>query len=94
MLAEPHEAFGGLVRHLLLDVTPAQIARAIERSSFSELKAQEEQQGFVERPRTDSTFFREGRADQWKDVLTPQQIDRVVNDHWDQMAKFGYLPDT
>jgi hypothetical protein len=29
---------------------------------------------------------------QWKDVLTPAQIKRIVDAHGEQMARFGYLP--
>jgi hypothetical protein len=27
------------------------------------------------------------------EVLTPEQIDRVVRDHGAEMARFGYLPE-
>lgn len=92
MLAEPAGIFGGLARHLLLDVTPDQIGQAIDRASFERLRAQEDQKGFREKPKDAERFFREGRAGQWKDILTPRQIDRVVRDHGEQMARFGYLP--
>jgi hypothetical protein len=92
MLAEPAGIFGGLARHLLLDVTSDQIGQAIDRASFERLRAQEDQKGFREKPKDAERFFREGRAGQWKDILTPRQIDRVVRDHGEQMARFGYLP--
>ena len=92
MLSDPEKAFGALARHLRLDPTPAQLAEAIERSSFAKLKSQEEKTGFVEKPEQAERFFREGRAGQWKDVLSPQQIERIVNDHREQMTRFGYLP--
>jgi hypothetical protein len=92
MLAEPEKAFGALARHLLFAATPAQLADAIDRSSFDKLRAQEEKQGFRERSKLAERFFREGRAGQWKEILTPKQIDRLVKDHGEQMARFGYLP--
>ena len=56
------------------------------------LKAQEQQKGFRERPpQADQDFFREGRAGQWRDVLTPAQIEQLVRDHGEQMRRFGYL---
>ena len=49
--------------------------------------------GVRERPPTaDQSFFREGRAGQRKEVLTPVQVDRIVKDHGEQMRRFGYLP--
>jgi hypothetical protein len=92
MIAEPEGTFGGLVRHMLLDASPAQIAEAIDRSAFDKLRAQEEREGYRERPKAAERFFREGRVGQWREVLTAEQIDRMVRDHGDEMARFGYLP--
>jgi hypothetical protein len=93
MLDDPEKAFGGLAAHLRLAATPAQIALAVERASFKQLRAQEEKAGFRERPREDTRFFREGRTDQWKEALTAAQIERIVRDHGEQMARFGYASD-
>ena len=92
MLDEPQKAFGGLARHLLFTPTDDQLADAIDRSSFERLREQEQQEGFRERPERAERFFREGRAGQWKDVLTPAQIKRIVDAHGEQMQRFGYLP--
>jgi Sulfotransferase domain len=92
MLSDPQKTFGGLTRHLLLDATPSQLDLAIARSSFAKLRDQEEKAGFQEKSEKAERFFREGRAGQWKEILTPAQVDRVVKDHGEQMAKFGYLP--
>jgi Sulfotransferase domain len=93
MLADPQKAFGGLARHLLLDFTPSQLHLAIERSSFASLKSQEERTGFMEKSERADRFFREGRAGQWKEVLSTAQVREVVRDHGEQMARFGYRPD-
>ncbi|HZT27967.1 MAG TPA: sulfotransferase domain-containing protein [Pseudolabrys sp.] len=93
MLAEPEKTFGGLARHLLFNPTQAQLAEAIKASSFEALRAQEDKEGFREKSKKADRFFREGRAGQWREILTPQQIDRIVKDHEQQMARFGYLPD-
>jgi Sulfotransferase domain len=93
MLGEPQKTFGGLARHLLLHFTAPQLDLAIERSSFSNLKGQEEKTGFMEKSKRADRFFREGRAGQWKDVLSAAQVRRIVSDHGEQMARFGYLPD-
>jgi Sulfotransferase domain len=92
MLAEPARIFGGLARHLQLGASPAQIEQAIERAAFGRLRAQEDEKGFRERPPMAQRFFREGRAGQWKDILTARQIERIVRDHREQMTRFGYLP--
>src|SRR5262249_22989849 len=92
MLAEPQKAFGGLARHLLFRPSDAQLADAIHRSSFGRLREQEEKDGLRERPEKAERFFREGRTGQRKDVLTPQQVQRIVNANGEQMQRFGYLP--
>jgi hypothetical protein len=92
MLAGPQKTFGALARHLLFKPTEDQLADAIDRSSFERLREQEENEGFRERPEQAKRFFREGRAGQWKEVLTPKQIDRIVDAHHEQMQRFGYLP--
>lgn len=93
MLAEPRKAFAALAGHLRIEFTPRQLKRAIERSSFSRLQAQEQERGFRERPpAADENFFRDGRAGQWKSILTSAQVERIVRDHGEQMQRFGYLP--
>ena len=61
-------------------------------SLVERLREQEEKDGFSERPEKAERFFREGRAGQWKDVLTQQQVQRIVDAHGEQMQRFGYLP--
>jgi hypothetical protein len=92
MLADPRSSFTGLARHLQLNATPDQIALAIERSSFDNLQDEEARTGFAERPKEADRFFREGRVGQWREVLTPQQVDRIAGAHREQMARFGYWP--
>jgi hypothetical protein len=92
MLATPLHAFGGITRFLGLKPTRAKLELAIEQSSFKNLRAQEEAKGFNEKSAKGSRFFRVGKAGQWRDVLTPAQIDRVVSLHQEQMSRFGYWP--
>jgi Sulfotransferase domain len=92
MLAEPQKTFGALAQHLLFKPSESELDDAIDRSSFDRLREQEEKEGFRERPEKAERFFREGRTGQWKDVLTPQQIQRIVDAHGEQMQRFGYLP--
>ncbi|MGN6750456.1 MAG: sulfotransferase domain-containing protein [Xanthobacteraceae bacterium] len=92
MLNEPKKTFGALARHLLFRPSDDQLADAIDRSSFERLREQEEKDGFRERPEKAERFFRQGRTGQWKDVLRPQQVQRIVDAHGEQMQRFGYLP--
>lgn len=91
MLAGPHEIFGGLARHLLMTPTDEQLDLAIQRSSFEELKKQEEKEGYREKPDNAKRFFRSGKAGEWQKRLTKRQIRTIVQAHHEQMARFGYL---
>jgi Sulfotransferase domain len=90
--SRPKKTFGALAWHLLFKPSDTELDDALKRSSFEQLREQEEKDGFRERPEKAERFFREGRADQWKDVLSPAQIKRIVDAHGEQMARFGYLP--
>jgi hypothetical protein len=72
--------------------TQDQLARAIELSSFERLQKKEEETGFKMKPKAAEKFFRKGQVGEWKEVLTPEQIQRIIKDHSQQMARFGYLP--
>jgi hypothetical protein len=37
------------------------------------------------------SFFREGRKEQWKKILTPEQVRTIEGQHAEQMRRFGYL---
>lgn len=93
MLADPTAAFGALARHLRLSPSALQLDAAIERSSFATLKQQEDEAGYSEKPDSAERFFREGKADQWREGLTPRQVDTIVTAHHQQMRRFGYLID-
>jgi hypothetical protein len=91
-VSNPKKTFGALAWHLLFKPSDTELDDALKRSSFEQLREQEEKDGFRERPEKAERFFREGRADQWKDVLSPAQIKRIIDAHGEQMARFGYLP--
>ena len=93
MLARPEETFGRLAYHLTLLPTAAQLEQAIERSAFERLKRQEAEKDFAERPKRAREFFREGRAEQWREILSEAQVRAVVAPNREQMARFGYLPE-
>lgn len=93
MLKTPKETFGALARHLLLNPTDTQLSEAIEKSSFERLKKQEAQKGFIERPKQSESFFREGKAEQWREALTRNQIRAIIRHNRAMMEKFDYIPE-
>lgn len=92
LLADPRETFTEIVEHMRLDATPEQIDEAIALASFDRLQAEEETRGFAERLENTGRFFRVGRAGQWREQLSAEQVGQIVGDHGEQMRRFGYLP--
>ena len=92
MLNDVEKTFGALAHHLLLNPSATELALAIKRSSFETLREQEGKEGFKEKPEHADRFFREGRAEQWREVLSPQQVAAIVRAHGEQMKRFDYLP--
>ena len=92
MLNNPIKTFGGLSQFLGLNPPRKRLERAIERASFKTLRRQEDEQGFKEKSPFAQKFFRDGRAGQWRELMTPAQIDKVAGAHKEQMQRFGYWP--
>ena len=92
MLGDPTPTFTAIAEHLRQKPTPEQIQEAIALSSFQELRDAEIAAGdFRERSERADRFFREGRAGEWREKLTPEQVARIEHKHHDMMGKFGYL---
>jgi hypothetical protein len=64
----------------------------MRHSTFDSLRAQELRNGFHERPATAASFFREGKSGGWRNVLSREQVDRIVQAHEPVMRRFGYYP--
>jgi hypothetical protein len=92
MLERPQATFGAIVKFLGLKPPRERLERAINRSSFRVLQEQERRHGFKERGEKAERFFREGKSGQWRKALTPEQVERIVAAHAEQMRRFGYLP--
>lgn len=92
MLAHPVKTFQAFVRHAGLGATRPQLRRAADQSDFTELSRQETSAGLdLSEPTATAPFFRLGRSGGWREVLSKDQVDRIVATHRDQMERFGYL---
>jgi Sulfotransferase domain len=92
LLTNPLENFAAIAEHMRMGADREQIEEAVSLSSFERLSAEEEEGGFIEKPETAERFFRAGRAGEWREALTPLQVEHVVATHEVQMRRFGYLP--
>jgi hypothetical protein len=92
LLARPAKLFTRVARVLGLGPDRARIDRAVRHASFRSLAAMERKTGFAEARDRATPFFRQGRTNQWRTVLSRDQVGRVVSAHREQMARFRYLP--
>lgn len=90
MLADPMGQAKRVLETLGLYVEGPEMAKAVGRASFKSLQRLEQEQGFKER-KGESPFFRAGTAGQWREVLSPEQAQRVVDANGEMMSRLGYL---
>lgn len=92
LLQKPRKYFKQVATFLGLKPPRERLERAIRNSSFKALKAQEQKSGFQEKSEFAESFFREGKAEQWREKLTDAQIRQIISDHREQMERFNYIP--
>ncbi|MBW4890009.1 sulfotransferase domain-containing protein [Mucilaginibacter sp. HMF5004] len=90
MLADAFETFKQALLFMGIKTDKQQLETAIAASSFEQLKQKETDYGFKERIRNTS-FFRSGKAGNWKNELTSQQVSAITSQHQNTMAKYGYI---
>lgn len=92
LLEKPVKTFAKVAK--LMGVTDRQrIERAVGHASFATLAKIERRDGFVEASeKTDARFFRAGRAQQWRQAMSREQVMRVIGRHREQMQRYRYIP--
>ena len=68
-----------------------EIEAAVEASRFDNLRKQEDESGFQEKAPKVKNFFRRGTVGGWREELTKEQIDRVIEINCSGMERLGYL---
>lgn len=92
LLEKPAKHFAKAAKLIGLGSDKGRIERAVKHTSFQTLSALEQKHGFVEAVDEKTRFFFKGRANQWREALSREQVQRIVGDHRDQMARFKYVP--
>jgi hypothetical protein len=92
LLEKPAKHFAKAAKLIGLGQDKARIERAVKHAGFQTLAALEKNSGFVEAVDEKTRFFFKGRANQWRDALSREQVQRVVDDHHEQMQRFKYVP--
>ncbi|KRB88765.1 hypothetical protein ASE22_20320 [Sphingomonas sp. Root720] len=74
------------------EATDAEIRRAVAHSALEELQRQEAARGFRESRPGQDRFFRSGRVGEWRDVMTPAQVEALEERFLPVMKRWGYGP--
>jgi len=91
LVAAPRKGFGALIEFLRWPKERERLERAIRQSSFRVLAEQERLYGFIERSKNADRFFRRGKVGGYRDELTAEQIDMLIDRHRETMRELGYL---
>jgi aryl sulfotransferase len=91
MSCQPVETFSSAVSFIGLKSTPMEIRTALDLCDFARLKKQEEEKGFSEKNARSASFFRKGLVGDWRNVLSDEQVNRIVQTHAEIMEQYGYL---
>jgi hypothetical protein len=92
LLDKPAKYFAKAAKLIGLGQDRARIERAVKHAGFGTLSSLEKKHGFIEVSDKATRFFRAGRMNQWRDVLSREQVQRIVDAHREQMARFRYVP--
>ena len=90
LLAAPTRHFGAALAFAARPASEADIERAVRYADFAELQRQENEKGFMERISRTTPFFRSGRAESWREMLTAEHVAAIEQCNGDVMARLGY----
>ena len=92
LIEKPAKQFAKAAKLVGIGQDRARIERAVKHAAFQSLASMEKKHGFIEVSDKAKRFFRAGKMNQWREALSREQVQRVVDAHREQMARFGYVP--
>jgi hypothetical protein len=94
MRADPHAALKQTLELGGLDVAAETIERAVQASTFEEMRGVEERFGLKRPAGGGERFVRRGVVGGWRDELAPEDVAEVERRYGDVMERVGYPPET
>lgn len=90
LLADTAGEFSRVLDFFQIPKDPERLAKAVEYSRFERLQKAEKEHGFRERLRNKQPFFRRGQADCWRDELSSQEVETLLQNVAPSMQRLGY----
>lgn len=91
MLNNGLETFSKIVNYLELNYTSQQIQDAINEVEFNKIQEKEKQNKFREAPKNAEKFFRSGKVGGWRNEITQDQAEYIVDCNYESLLKYGYI---
>lgn len=91
MKLNPMKAFSAIIQFLKLEYNEERLIRAIKHSDFKLLQQMEMNNGFNERLQQCKSFFWKGEIGNYRNYLSEEDIQRIVDYNFDTMKTFGYI---
>jgi hypothetical protein len=92
LVEKPAKQFAKVAKLVGIGQDRARIERAARHSGFGMLSSLEKKHGFIEVSDKAPRFFRAGKMNQWREAMSREQVQRVIDAHREQMQRFGYVP--
>lgn len=91
LMENSFETFSRMVDFLDWDFTAEAIQKAIDDTKFDKIKKIEEEKGFKERPKNTSAFFRSGKVGNWRNEITQEMAEHLIDCHYQTLLELGYI---
>ena len=85
------QTFKKIVSAIGWEKTDEQIQKAIDAVDFNKLKKMETEKGFKERPDKTESFFRSGQLGGWKNEISKEQANYLLDRHFYTLLELKYI---
>lgn len=91
MLNDGFDTFSKVVNYIGLNYSAEAIQNAIEKTSFKNVQEKEQSGKFLEAPKAAERFFRSGKVGGWKNEISQEQADLIIDCNYEALLKYGYI---
>lgn len=82
--------FKRVLQSIGLQVSKKKVKEAVQLAKFDRLRTMEDEGGFREKVASVKNFFRSGKSGGYRDELTLNQVDSILEVHHELMIRLGY----
>jgi len=91
MLINPEKEFKKILKFVGIKINLTELKNSVKICSFKNLKTNEKKFGFKEKPTNCKSFFNVGKSGYYKNLLSTEQINKIINTQHYVMKIFGYI---